>query len=120
MRRFLAPTIAVAGMTVAVTLLGGPASAAPEITAAPHSTNPLAGPDLPSPPPPAIPPPRCVREDQSDGTYEWRYSSTRTLGDTTVHEFYISYAGRSTSPFELSQEVTCTLSTGRAGSGLGL
>jgi hypothetical protein len=119
MRRFLAPT-AVAGTAVAMTLLGGPAWAAPAATAAPHSAGTLTGPDLPSPPPPAIPPPRCAPEDQSDRTYEWRYGSTRTLGQTIVHEFSISYAGRSTSPFELSQEVTCSPSTGRAGSGLGL
>jgi hypothetical protein len=113
MRRFIAPT-AVAGMAIASILLGTPAAAAPS------DTHTLAQPNLPSPPPPELAPPRCIPRDQSDRTYEWRYNSTRTLGDAIAHEFYISYAGRSTSPFELARKVSCSPSTGAAGSGLDL
>jgi hypothetical protein len=117
MRRFLAPT-AVAGTVVALTLLGGPASAAtPDASAAPHSTETLGA---PGPWPPAIPPPHCVPGDQSDGTYEWQYSSKRTLGRSTVFEYEISYAVPIVNYLTLSQTVTCEQDPGRVGSGLGL
>mgnify|MGYP001210717963 CR=1 FL=1 len=104
MRRFLAPT-AIAGMVVALSMIGGPASAAPR---------------TPGPWPPSIPPPHCVARDQSDGTYEWQYDGERRLGDAKVYKFWISYANPIANNFTLSAKVTCQVTEGRVGSGLNL
>jgi len=126
--RFLGTT-AIAGATLAVALVGTPASAAPDAAAAPTGTSTLVKPlPLPSPPP-RIPAPRCVPQDQANNNYEWRYSKTKKLGSKdrgfrVSHEFSISYAGKG-ELLDLSTTVSCRAdipaeSAGRAASGLGL